>query len=138
MSKLSFFYFTESSSLARLGAAFFFLCQSHAFALGAPQTTTSPALVFVDLASHTAAVPAINSMVAQGIMRGVSQTQFAPDAYYSMGEFAVSMQHMFNLAAPCTADQFHRRSSRQPDLRRSGSDSSLFREGPTVSRLRGR
>jgi hypothetical protein len=106
MSKLSFFYFTESSSLARLGAALFFLCQSHAFALGAPQTTTSPALVFVDLANHTAAVPAINSMVAQGIMRGVSQTQFAPDAYYSMGEFAVSMQHMFNLPPPAQPINF--------------------------------
>jgi hypothetical protein len=78
MSKLSFFfYFTECSSLTRLGVALFFLCQSRAVALEAPQTATSPASVFVDLANHTAAVPAINSMVAQGIMRGVSPSDLS-------------------------------------------------------------
>jgi hypothetical protein len=115
--RFSFFYLTESPSLARLVAALIVSCQVPATsALEATQAPIPPAAnvhavepgptAFVDLANHPAAAPAINSMVAQGIMRGVSQTQFAPDASYSLGEFMLSMQHMFKLTAPARPINF--------------------------------
>jgi|SRR5208283_1570031 len=55
---------------------------------------------FTDLANHVAEQPAITSMVRQGIMRGVSQTQFDPDASVTRGDFVESMQRMFDLQAP--------------------------------------
>jgi hypothetical protein len=115
---LSHLPFVAGLSSTRLLIALFSLGQVHASALAAPAAPTPPeaqvrpvesrpvAPVFADLANHSAAAPAINSMVAQGIMRGVSQTQFAPDAFYSLGEFAVSMQHMFSLPAPAQPINF--------------------------------
>jgi hypothetical protein len=55
---------------------------------------------FTDLQTHAADRPAISSIVAQGIMHGVSPTQFRPDSAIERGNFAVSMQHMFNLPVP--------------------------------------
>jgi hypothetical protein len=117
-SKLSFFYFTGRSCSTIVATALFLSWQLHAFAEEpalvppsaaakvSPVENRPSAPVIADLANHAAAVPAIKSMVAQGIMRGVSQTQFAPDAFYRAGDFAVSMQHMFNLPAPAQPIDF--------------------------------
>lgn len=61
---------------------------------------------FADLANHTAEQPAIGNLVSQGIMRGVSQTEFNPDVPMTNGDFAVSVQKMFGLAAPAQKINF--------------------------------
>src|SRR5438105_3978001 len=72
--------------------------------IGGTSITTSaqppPGTMFSDLAHHVEEELAINSMVAQGIMRPISPTKFAPDTPETLGEFAVSTQHMFNLPQP--------------------------------------
>jgi hypothetical protein len=52
---------------------------------------------FSDLTSSSEAESAINNMVAQGIMRGVTPTQFAPETPLSQGDFVIAMQRMFKL-----------------------------------------
>lgn len=61
---------------------------------------------FADLANHTAEQPSIGSLVSQGIMRGVSPTEFNPDANMTNGDFADSVQKMFNLAVPAQKTNF--------------------------------
>jgi hypothetical protein len=53
-------------------------------------------IAFSDLAGDPAE-PAINSMVAQGILHPVSPTQFAPHEPLTRGDFVIAIQHMFNL-----------------------------------------
>lgn len=65
-----------------------------------PGSPLKPGTRFSDLAHHMAEEPAINRMVAQGVMRPVSPTKFAPDMPETLGEFAVSVQHMFDLPQP--------------------------------------
>ncbi len=66
-----------------------------------PLTAQKPgAVAFTDLGSHTAEQPAISRMVEQGIMRGKSAEQFAPDAAMTRGEFVVALQQMFQLQTP--------------------------------------
>ena len=65
------------------------------------QTTT-----FSDLASHATEQPSIGRLVDQGIMQGVSATQFNPDAPMTNGDFAVSVQKMFGLSAPAEKTTF--------------------------------
>jgi hypothetical protein len=66
-------------------------------ALAAPWQTPVLSQPYSDVASHTEAGPAINSMLAQGIMRGVSPTQFAPEASLTHGDFVIAIRNMFNL-----------------------------------------
>jgi len=54
-------------------------------------------VVFSDVDNRTTQGAAIESMVAQGIMLGRSPTEFAPNASTTRGEFALAVQHMFNL-----------------------------------------
>jgi hypothetical protein len=68
----------------------------------AAQTQTS----FADLANHVAEQPAIGSMVNQGIMHGVSPTEFNPDAPMTNSDFAASVQKMFNLPVPAEKTNF--------------------------------
>jgi S-layer homology domain len=84
-----------------------------ALALGAEATKTASAgtiadgtvrqpfililAAFSDMAAHSEAEPAINRIVAQGIMRGVTPTEFAPDAPLTRGDFLIAIQHMFSL-----------------------------------------
>jgi len=65
-----------------------------------------PKPAFTDLATHVTEQPAINSVVAQGIMKGVTGTQFNPDAANTRGDFVVSMQKMFNLTKPAQTVSF--------------------------------
>lgn len=55
---------------------------------------------FTDLSNHVAEQSAIGNLVNQGIMHGVSATEFNPDKPMSRGDFAVSMQKMFGLTTP--------------------------------------
>jgi hypothetical protein len=66
----------------------------------AQTSAVAPTARFTDVAADAAARPAIESLVAQGIMRGVSATQFAPDEPETLGDFAVSMQKLFALPPP--------------------------------------
>jgi hypothetical protein len=62
--------------------------------------TIRPSLMLVafsDLSAQSEAEPAINHIVAQGILRGVTSTEFAPDAPLTRGDFLVAIQHMFKL-----------------------------------------
>lgn len=88
-------------------------CRKHAMFLVLPallmawchvaaQTQTK----FTDLANHTAEQPAIGSLVNQGIMVGVSPTEFNPDAPMTNGDFVVSVQKMFGLTAPAQKTNF--------------------------------
>jgi hypothetical protein len=53
-----------------------------------------------DLGTHVSEQPAIASMMKQGIMRGVSPTKFNPAGLNARGDFAVSVQHLFDLPVP--------------------------------------
>jgi len=66
------------------------------FKSGAPRAQTW-FVAFSDLAGHDAAESAINSMAAQGIMHGLTPTQFAPEMPLTRGDFVIAMQRMFNL-----------------------------------------
>lgn len=72
------------------------------------QTHLSPQIQanFSDLGDHAAEQPAIGSLVSQGILRGVSPTQFNPDAPMTNGDFAASVQKMFNLPVPAQKVNF--------------------------------
>ena len=84
----------------------FFVTSLQSSAFPAETKFTDEKISFSDLDKHIAQQPAINNIVAQGIMRPVSVTQFAPDAPVSLGEFAVSLQHMLNLPPPSKTYDF--------------------------------
>jgi len=56
--------------------------------------------VFSDLGNHKKDRPAITSMVEQGVMRSASQARFNPAGINGRGDFAASIQQMFNLPVP--------------------------------------
>lgn len=57
-------------------------------------------IFFSDLTSHSAEKPAIESMVAQGIMTSASPGKFNPDDLVTRGDFVVYAQRMFSLPPP--------------------------------------
>lgn len=68
----------------------------------AAQTQTQ----FTDLSGQVAEQSAIKNLVSQGIMHGVSATEFSPNQPLNNGEFAVSIQKMFGLPAPAHKTAF--------------------------------
>lgn len=54
-------------------------------------------IYFSDLANYSSERPAIENMVAQGIMTSASPGKFNPQGLVTRGDFAVSLQRMFSL-----------------------------------------
>jgi hypothetical protein len=60
----------------------------------------SSAASFSDLGNYAEERPAIERIVALGIMRGASATIFAPDSPMTRGDFVIALQKMFQLPPP--------------------------------------
>jgi S-layer homology domain len=63
-------------------------------------------VAFSDLSAHSEAEAAINHIVSQGILRGATSTEFAPDAPLVRGDFLVAIQHMFGLSRSSGGSEF--------------------------------
>lgn len=81
-------------------------CVFLGFLAGAPGLAAQPLSTFKDLPAQRVEAPAISNMVSQGIMKPVGTAQFAPDAAETLGDFAVSVQRLFNLGQPAQATEF--------------------------------
>jgi hypothetical protein len=90
-----------------VGAIIFFAAHwlTPSFAQTSPREGTSTA-PFSDLGGHAAEIQSIDSMVAQGILSGVSPTEFAPEAPLTHGDFVIAMLHMFKLPRTAHPTEF--------------------------------